>query len=196
MRFSLRYGFAALLALLGVTEHAEAAPLTITNPGFESPSAAAGFVVIGTPTGWSTYGSINGSNRSVGVMNPTGTTHYSSVPEGSNGAVVFLSDGTPSSEAGLQQTLIGTTLQANTLYTLRVEVGNMDSGTANFGFFNLKGFPGYRIDLFAGGTVIASDNNSLSGSIPEAEWRTSTISVSIGAAHAQLGQNLSIRVSR
>ena len=59
-------------------------------------------------------------------------------------------------------------------------------------FFNLDEFPGYRVDLRAGGVVIAQDSNSLV--IAEAEWATSTVSIVVGAMHSQLGQNLGIRL--
>ena len=97
-------------------------------------------------------------------------------------------------EYGLQQILTAT-LEANRRYTLQVEIGNIASGFALSGeFFNLDGFPGYRIDLLAGGVVIASDNNTLAGLIPEGEWGTSTVEFQTGAAHALLGQSLGIRL--
>jgi hypothetical protein len=86
-------------------------------------------------------------------------------------------------------------LQANTRYTLEVEIGNIASGTAlNGQFFNLDGFPGYRVDLLAGGVVIASDNNSLAGNILEGEWGTSLLSFETNSSHLQLGQTLGIRL--
>ena len=86
------------------------------------------------------------------------------------------------------------TLAANTLYTLRVLVGNIASGVSvDTTYFNLDGFPGYRIDLLAGGSVLASDNNSLAGAIPEGEFRESTVSYLSGGSVTP-GQALGIRL--
>ena len=62
------------------------------------------------------------------------------------------------------------------------------------GFFTLDGFPGYRVDLLAGGEVIAGDNNSLAGTIPEGEFRLTTVTFTTGASHARLGEALGIRL--
>lgn len=79
-------------------------------------------------------------------------------------------------------------MQANTAYTLQVGVGNIGSGTALDGqVFNISGFPGYRVDLLAGGAVIASDNHSLAGSIGDGLFGTSTVSFINDASPAQLG---------
>ncbi len=172
-----------------------AAEITLINPGFEAQTVAAGFVVLGAPTGWTVYNpqNINGGSDSVGLINPTGTEHFpDGAVEGDNAAVIFM-DGPAIGEAGLQQTLAAT-LQSQTRYMLSVAVGNIASGTANFGYFNLAGFPGYRVDLLAGGVVIASDDNSLAGSIPDGEFRPSTLTAAIGLTHPQLGQPLAIRL--
>lgn len=184
------------LALFGLLwSHLHGAEIIVTNPGFETQPVAAGFVVLGAPTGWMVYNpqNINGTSDSVGLINPTGTDHFpEGAAEGNNAAVVFL-DGPATGEAGLQQTLAAT-LQPQMRYTLSVAIGNIAAGTANFGYFNLTGFPGYRVDLLAGDEVIASDNNSLAGSIPDGEFRTTTLTAAIGAAHPQLGEPLTIRL--
>lgn len=179
--------------------------IIVTNPGFEADVIGDGaFVVIpGGPTGWSVYdpsGIINNGSNSVGVIMPEGTTNFpAGAPEGRNAALVFLGGGV-NGQAGLQQTL-GATLQPQTRYTLSVEIGNIASGFSMPGstggagiFYDLDGFPGYRIDLLAGGTVIAMDNNGLGTSIPEGEFRTSSFIFETGLIHAQLGQNLGIRL--
>jgi hypothetical protein len=77
-------------------------------------------------------------------------------------------------------------------------VGNIASGIsavqpyASFGFFDLRGFPGYRIDLLAGTTVIASDNDTLNPD--EGEFLTSTFDVVIGNGHDDEGEPLTIRL--
>lgn len=116
-------------------------------------------------------------------------------PFGQRLGIAFNDAGTgDEGEYGMQQTLT-LTLQPDTAYTLRVEIGNIASGTAeNGGFFNLDGFPGYRVDLLAGGVVVAQDDNTLFGAIPEGEFATSTVAFTTGAAHPQLGQNLGIRL--
>jgi hypothetical protein len=184
----------AAIGLLGAGA-SRGATVAIENPGFEAQTVDAGFVLLGSPTGWTIYNpaNINGGSDSVGLINPAGTDHFpGGAAEGSNAAVVFM-DGPATGEAGLQQTL-ATTLQPQTRYSLSAAIGNIAAGTANFGYFNLTGFPGYRVDLLAGATVIASDNNSLANVIPDGEFRTSTITAAIGAAHPRLGQPLTIRL--
>jgi hypothetical protein len=116
-------------------------------------------------------------------------------PEGQRVAIAFNNSyAGAGNEYGLQQTL-GDTLQANTSYTLNVLVGNIASGwSVSDDFFDLSGFPGYRIDLMAGNTVMASDSNLLASSIMEGQWGQSTVSFATGGAHAALGQNLRIRL--
>ena len=76
---------------------------------------------------------------------------------------------------------------------MSVAVGNIASGNAKSGeFFDLSGFPGYQIDLLAGGDVIARDLNSLV--IAEGEFLTSEIIFETGSANAKLGQALGIRL--
>jgi hypothetical protein len=116
-------------------------------------------------------------------------------PEGERVAIAFNFAGSGSQgEYGLVQTL-GVVLESQTTYTLRVLVGNIASGTAMSGdIFDLDGFPGYRVDLLAGGVVVAQDDSSLSGSIPEGEFALSSVSLSTGASHPQLGSPLGIRL--
>ncbi len=203
------------LACLLVSASTSAAPLTITNPGFEDlyfggnlPAAFNGdvpptaFPFGNAPAGWALFGT-TGGGTSIGVLNPgvmaiepMATNFPAGAPEGDNVALLFFNNFAGGAEFGIQQTLADT-LQPRTTYTLSVEVGNIASGTsvvepfASFGFFDLRGFPGYRIDLLAGGTVLASDNSSL---LPgEGEFLTSTIQVDIGDVVVP-GQALSIRL--
>lgn len=187
-----RLAAAFTLASLGC--HLHAASITVLNHSFEDTVLSPGtFATTSSPAGWSPYGSIDFSGRVIGALNPASTTLYSAaVPDGANVGVIFLLDGGPAVESGMTQTL-GATLQLNTTYTLQIEVGNI----ANDPFephsdFNFSGFPGYRIDLLAGGTVIASDNNSL---LPaEGQFLTSNVLLSVGGSHAQAGQSLAIRL--
>jgi hapalindole H/12-epi-hapalindole U/12-epi-fischerindole U synthase len=196
-----------LLALgFGSALSASAVSITVLNPGFEDNIITDGaFVVFSDgPANWSRYDPsnlIDNNGNAVGVIRPNITNPYfpAGTTEGANAALVFLGGGV-NGEAGLQQTL-SATLQANTRYTLTVDIGNIASGTSLAGssggagvFFDLDGFPGYRLDLLAGGVVIGSDNNSLGASIPEGQFRTASFNVDIGAAHAQLGQTLGIRL--
>lgn len=172
-----------------------AAPLTITNPGFEANFVADGqFDVSVIPFGWSVYdpGSILGENyNDVGVLNPTGTALYiGPVPEGDNVAITFLWPlDNDSSDAGLSQTLSGT-LQPDTQYTLTVEVGNI-AHIMNPPY-NLNGFPGYQVQLLADNVVLAMDNDTLNPA--EGTFELSTVQFTTGSTHPQLGMNLGIRL--
>ena len=189
--------FACFSAFVAVAAFGQTVSLPVVNHGFESPVLPPGaFAVATPPAGWSAYGPINNGNRSVGALNPATTTLYAvPPPEGANVGVVFLMDNPQNmaffsnQEAGLQQTLASVLLTGRR-YTLTVEVGNIAVFSA--APFAFGGFPGYRIDLMAGGVVLASDLNSL---LPaEGNFLTSTIQVDIGGSHPFAGQPLRIRL--
>ena len=189
-----------LLFGLGNVE-AQAAQISIVNHSFEDTSGMQVFneFTFGSLPGWNVYdpNNITGLNDVFpGTLQPDGSTFFNDfAPDGDRVAILFNRDNTAGlGEYGFEQTLADT-LQANRSYTLQVEVGNITSGTADDGqFFNLDGFPGYRVDLLAGGQVIASDNNTLAGSIPEGEFATSTINFVTGDNPLLLNQQLGIRL--
>jgi hypothetical protein len=177
---------------------AEAVPIAVANAGFEDTSGQSVFneFTFGTPTGWVLHDPNNIiSNAGVftGTLLTDGPDFFNDgAPEGDRVALLFNSDQRDAGEYGYAQTL-GETLQANTRYTLNVAVGNIASGTAENGdFFDLSGFPGYRVDLLAGGVVIAQDLDSLT--INEGEFLVSELIFDTGAADAQLGLDLGIRL--
>ena len=199
-----------LAALLSASGVSTAALLGVTNPGFEDTTGSTNIYnefSFGPFAGWNLYdpGSItdggDGPTYFIGtispqiISNPPNHEYFpAGAPEGSRVAIAFNFNGSGGGgEYGLVQTL-SDTLAANTLYTLRVLVGNIASGVSvDTTYFNLDGFPGYRIDLLAGSTVLASDNNSLAGSIPEGEFRESTVSYLSGGSVTP-GQALGIRL--
>ena len=185
----------SLLAWLGP---ARAASITIDNPGFEDTTGQVDFneFTFGTPVGWTLYDPNNIvplSGVFVGTLEPNGVDFFNTpAPEGDLVSILFASDQLGAGEYGFRQDL-SAVLEAGMQYELSVAVGNIASGTATNGvFFNLDEFPGYRVDLLAGDTVIAQDLNSLS--IPEGEFATSTVSYLAGAGDPLLGQTLGIRL--
>jgi hypothetical protein len=127
--------FATLLTVEMPSARAE--PIAIVNPSFEFPALSDGDFTIANITGWSV---INTGNP--GVFNPPSTSSFGFVPDRvqtlySNGGTVF-------------QTL-ATTLAPNTVYTLGVFVGRRLDFTT---------FPGFTVELRAGGTVLASANQT------------------------------------
>lgn len=179
-----------------------AAPVPIANAGFEADFTAPNTFRVVVPQGWTVFdpGSILDNNSdAVGVLRPTNISFFpGGTTEGDNAALIYLAGDTGTTPVGLSQTLAGNTLTAGTRYTLRVDVGNIASGTSvppnPVQFFNLDGFPGYQVQLLAGGTVVAQDDNTLADSIPEGEWRESVVVLDVGPAHANLGQPLGIRL--
>lgn len=196
-----------LLALFATAE-TSAAPITIVNASFEDAyqgaDVAAGTFPVGpAPNGWTVFDPDNvvgGGVQFVGVLNPAGSTFFAggSVPDGDNAALLYTGNDTGGFAYGIEQSL-GTPLLAGTLYTLTVEVGNIATGTGvtppydSFGEFDLRGFPGYRIELRAGTELLVADHDSLGGSIPDGEFGTSVIQYLAGPG-APLGQELSIRL--
>ncbi len=210
--------FFLLLALIAggsgwISSDAAAASLVLVNSGFEDISGE-------TPSNEFTFGPFNGwdlydpNGVTDGGDGPTyfiGTlTPVEPDPIGAPGVFTFFPDGAPEGqrvgiafsyvgtggqgEWGLVQTLADT-LQPETLYTLQVRIGNIASGTSvGGGVFPLDGFPGYRVDLLAGGIIVAQDDNSLAGTIPEGEFANTTVELTTGTTHAQLGLPLGIRL--
>ena len=190
-----------------------AAPVAVVNPGFEDISGESPFneFTFGPLSGWDLYdpGDITaggaGNTYFIGTLTP-----FEADPIGAPGVYVNIPAGAPEGqrvaiafnfagsggqgEYGLEQ-ILATTLVANTRYTLEVDVINIDSGTSGSGqFFDLRGFPGYRVDLLAGGQVIAQDLNSLGGTLADGEFATSTVTFVSSANPELIGQALAIRL--
>ena len=200
-----------LLGFCSVVISAEAATVAVVNPGFEDVSGEnlSNEFTFGALNGWDLYdpGSItsdgNGPTYFIGTLTP-----FEPDPIGNPGVYTYFPAGAAEAERvgiaynarvsagqgeyGLSQEL-NATLQPNTTYTLEVEIGNIDSGTAlNGSHFTLAGFPGYRVELLAGGVMLEQDNNSLAGTIPDGQFATSMTTFTTGATHDLLGQNLEI----
>jgi hypothetical protein len=183
------------------TTDAGASPtlLVVQNHSFEAPLLSPGtYITSAAPMGWQPYGAIDNGSRSVGALNPSSTQLYlDPAPDGRNVGVVFLLDrvGDPSyfanSAAGLQQTLTAV-LAPSSEYTLTVAVGNIRTDGSPQHPFDFNGFPNYRIDLLAGGQVLASDTNALMPG--EGHFLQSTVKYTTGSQHPQLGLPLGIRL--
>ena len=188
------------LGALSAPAQAPSVPIAITNPGFEAPPLAPGtFATLAAPPGWTGFGPLNYQNRTVGALHPGGTLLYpGGAPEGQNVGVVFLLDQPGNQQlfagqpAGLAQDL-GEVLLADTRYTLRVLVGNLGVEPQwPHGQFQFAGFPGYRLELLAGGVVVASEADAV---VPaEGTFVERWLEVDIGAGHAALGAPLSLRL--
>ena len=150
-------------------------PLPIVNAGFEQPAVVNEGSTGPAPTGWSPS-----EGATVNVLNPSPSDLSAEAPEGFNVVIVTSS----ALETGLSQTL-ASPMQADANYLLRVKVANTLFTT---------GFPGYRVQLVADGTVLAEDDNSQV--IAEDTVVTSTVNYTYNAGlHAGLvGKPLQIRL--
>lgn len=194
----------ALAAALA-TAAAPAAPIFVANGNFEDDYnggavPAGGFPTGPAPNGWTIHdpNAVVGVDSFVGVLNPGGTAFFpGGTPEGSNAALLYSDGAGAGALYGISQVL-GATLQAGTAYTLDVEVGNIASGTglgafAGFGFYDLDGFPGYAVQLLAGGTLLAEDVNGVSPA--EGQFETASVQFTPDGSHAALlGQALEVRL--
>jgi len=173
-------------------------PVPIANPGFEdllsagtgldgdydyATDPAGGYDYAWPLPNWGYYG-----QDYCGMFNPKSDAFTVGVPGGQ--CVGFVEADTradPGPLTGGLTQVLGTDLAAKTAYTLAVKVGNpfkVDYTAANT-------FPGYRVQLWAGGTLLAEDANTLP--VPQGEWVTSTVVYSSGASVAP-GQKLEIRL--
>ena len=120
-------------------------------------------------------------------MNPEIAGYPGEAPEGANVGYLYLVNIVGAGTVGFSQ-VSAHVLAPNTTYTLSVEVGDQLDNSG----FGLTGFPGYRIELRAGDSVLASDNNTLAPA--EGTFETSTVAFTTGGSHPQLGMPLEIRL--
>lgn len=166
--------FFALLAMI-VTASAQT-PVAITNSGFENPVLTDGNLSSGAIPGWSAF---NGGT--LAVLNPSSDADLTAeAPEGQNVGLITSS----LNEDGMSQTL-SAQFQADTPYTLTVKVANSKISGA---------FPGYRVQLAAGGTILAEEDNAQA--VAEDAVITVTLNYTYNAGlHAGVvGQALEIRL--
>lgn len=187
---------------LGITVNvnpAQAVTLSLENPGFETPVQTnepvpgAGFFDFETPSGWSLYDPNNLvpedaslATSFTGGWNPS-ESFFATVPEGEQIASIFLVP-PGSGEVGFTQNS-GVIIQPKTQYTLSVAVANTP---AIPGLEVFAGFPGYRLELLAGNTVISADDNTVV--INEGEFQEASVSYNSSSDDVYLGQELGIRL--
>ncbi len=181
----------ALLVMAAGSAARGAVALPIINAGFEDPVLGEGNRQLTVP-GW-TQGRYDVSAPTVWIVGPSGagvwnpdTSGYGhgSAFEGSNMAFTTSAAGY---DTGLSQVLLGYScaLQADATYVLSVVVGNPY-------LYNLGPTADYRIELVAGGVVLAS----ATGPPPadDTTWATARLTYNSGPAPVQLGQQLEIRL--
>lgn len=142
-------------------------PNHFTSPACPNPADTACMETATPVAGWTVVGV-------AGTWRPTASSYPGGVPDGSNVAYA-----NSSSDATVSQVLAAT-LEPNTSYLLEVDVGNRMG----------KPFPGYKVQLWAGGVLLAEDDDELSP--PNGTFATSTVAAHIGSQHPALGENLEI----
>jgi hypothetical protein len=146
-----------------------AASIPVVNHSFETPNfAACGF-------GSTDFGWFNGSAWNPGLGEEC---FWNGFPDG-----VTDGDQTGFVNSSAMEQVVAATLQPSTTYTLMVDVGRRSDG------FDMKK---YKIQLVAGETVIAEDNNELVP--PLGGFETSVITADIGPSHPELGEPLKIKL--
>ncbi|TVQ43643.1 MAG: hypothetical protein EA365_12025 [Gloeocapsa sp. DLM2.Bin57] len=185
-----------------------AANIPLANPSFESPDLSntteivpgAGPFDFETPTGWNLYNPNNlippvydneanspFATAFTGVWRPS-SPFFATIPDGAQIVSIYIN--TPGQGVvGLSQNT-GVTIAPNTTYRFSAAVGNPQIPDPTDPFFD--GFPGYRLELLAGNTVIATDDNSIS--IDEKQFRRASIAYTSSENDTYQGEELGIRL--
>ncbi|MHC4220271.1 MAG: hypothetical protein ACYSU7_17640, partial [Planctomycetota bacterium] len=150
---------------LAGTAHAES--IFVENASFESLVITDGTWDLGAPEGWTLLGG------KFGVFNPTVTTFPGGVPDGNNSAY---------SNGGTITQVLAAVLEPDTVYSLAVDLGNRPE----------TDFPGYQVQLWAGGELIADDDSSFT---PAGQnFESSLVTFLALPDDPRLGQSLEIRL--
>jgi hypothetical protein len=169
-------GLTALLLPLSAGD-AWGATITVTNPGFETPTLSDDGSVWGV-SGWP-----SSAPNVAKTWNPTASWFPSEAPEGQN--IAFVNG----SGNFIVQNLSGASVAADMTYTLKVDVGTR-LGDGGVGW-------GYSVDLIIAGTldaagILAQDFSSLSPS--PGQFLTSTVTYTAPSSGTVIGQQLAIRL--
>jgi hypothetical protein len=156
---------AAMLSLLGSAMAASAAIVPVVNSSFESPPTAV--FTPGLITGWTLSNPLDQGVFNPGAFPPAGITATDGVQ------TAYLNSG------NISQTLPAL-LTANTAYTLQVDVGDRADIS----------FPGYRVRLLAGATLLAEEFSLT----PVSGFLTSTVNFTALPGNPALGQPLTIQL--
>jgi len=155
---------AASIAAFVTTAPTYGALITVQNFSFEAPDVADGAFTAGVITGWTAPNTAGVYDPPAGILTPTNGTQ-----------TAYSNSGT------IAQILAGNVLTANTVYTLLVDVGDRTDTVV----------PTYTVGLYAGGNLLAQDNNSLE---PINGFLTSTVAFTALAGDPRLGGTLEIRL--
>ena len=199
-RASLITAFVAMNAVMA--NLASAGPIPVVNHSFEEPVFGASLdlynsigITIGDVPGWDfgSSGIIGDTFTAAGLYNldHNRLAFPGGAPDGQNSAYVFSDGEIGSGELWISQVLTAT-LQPNTRYRLEVDVGD----PAEDGFGVGGGFPGYRIELLAGGALLAQDLNSLEFLLDDDgdPFQTSVLSFTTSDFHPNQGGLLEIKL--
>ncbi len=166
-RNSVTFWAVNAILLFSAALTAQEQEVMITNPGFEDPVLADGEVIDNAP-GWVT--TIGGSD---GIFNPDFSMYPGgSAAEGNNAAF--------NNGVDIRQVL-SATLQPNFCYRLQVAIGRRLD----------EPFPGYRVELQAGGEVLVAEDSQTPA---PGEWVDAAVVFNTGDSHTQLGNNLEIHL--
>lgn len=180
------------IAIVFISPKADAASINIVNPGFEAIRLQKGGVAEKRVPGWQLYDPsrlIDGKDiSSYATFNPLPVFYPNGVSQGNNGAGIFIVKPPGSGVVALTQKLRAV-LRRNTTYTLKVDIGNIAPSPD---FRGIAGFPGYAVQLLAGGNIIAQDNDTVKPA--EGAWLTSTVTYTTQANDRHLGKQLEIRL--
>lgn len=176
-------------------------PIAVANHGFEAQAVAPGCFAVFAIQDWDAYDPMNildSSQDVLGGLHPESGPYFPMAPEGQVVALVFIAGDVGGGEVGISQTL-GESLMAGFEYRLTVEVGDIASGTGpppcdGAGFFNLDGFPGYRVELWAGDELVLRDDNTLAAVLDDGLFATSETAAVIDEAHPGIDETLEIRL--
>lgn len=170
--------------LVGMNKLSVAAPVDIVNPGFEAFQLEEGqysrpfdghpgaILSLDPIPGWT----LDSSTGDGGTVNLTEVSYPDGAPEGEN--VAYSSRLTTPPKISQ---ILNASLNANTIYTLTVDIGRrLDND-----------FPGYAVQLLAGGNILAEDNNNF---LPKpGQFIESIVTYSSGSTGSFLGDPLEIK---
>jgi hypothetical protein len=159
------------------------AGVTVNNAGFESAPLGAGSVVYNSAPDWvdgyysgGTWTPDNSSDEYLGYWHAN-EGWPGNAYEGTHTGFVFGETGT---DYGFSQ-LLSETVAADTDYTLTAAIGLPDYTSAG----------AWRLEIWADGVMLSSETGGTPGS---GTWEEQSVAYSSGAAPAQLGEDLEIRL--